>query len=154
MTAPPREDEMTSDDPTALADSLADASPAPRTRPHNTDRLFLRALPFYARHGVYDAERELGQRFIIDVDCWLDTRPAAWADDASLTVSYQGIYEQVAAVVADDPVHLIETLAERIATRLLDHFDMVEQVRVVVHKPGAPVTGVFGDVGIEIVRTR
>ncbi|MBN8915916.1 MAG: dihydroneopterin aldolase, partial [Rhizobiales bacterium] len=70
---------MTSDDPTALADTQPDASPAPRTRPHNTDRLFLRQLPFYARHGVYDAERELGQRFIIDVDCWLDTRPAAWA---------------------------------------------------------------------------
>lgn len=145
---------MTSDEPTALADTEAEASPAARPRPHNTDRLFLRALPFYARHGVYEGERELGQRFVIDVDLWLDTRPAAWADDAALTVSYQQAYEHVAAVVGDDPVHLIETLAERIAARLLDHFEIVEQVRVVVHKPGAPLTGVFGDVGVEIIRAR
>ncbi|QRG06019.1 dihydroneopterin aldolase [Xanthobacter dioxanivorans] len=145
---------MTADDPTALAEAGEESRAAERARPHETDRLFLRALPFYARHGVYDAERELGQRFIVDVDCWFDTRPAAWADDEALTVSYQGIYEQVAAVVTDDPVHLIETLAERIATRLLDHFEIVERVRVVVHKPGAPVTGVFGDVGIEIIRSR
>lgn len=145
---------MTADDPTALAEAGVQSSPSPSERPHSTDRLFLRALPFYARHGVFDAERELGQRFVVDVDWWLDTRPAAWADDEALTVSYQQVYEQVAAVVADDPVHLIETLAERIATRLLDHFETVEQVRVVVHKPGAPVTGVFGDVGVEIFRRR
>ncbi|MFS8038734.1 dihydroneopterin aldolase [Xanthobacter sp. AM11] len=145
---------MTPDDPTALAEAGAQTSARPSERPHNTDRLFLRALPFYARHGVFEAERELGQRFVIDVDCWLDTRPAAWADDQALTVSYQQVYEHVAAAVSDDPVHLIETLAERIATRLLDHFEVVEQVRVVVHKPGAPVTGVFGDVGVEIIRRR
>ncbi|MFG1375906.1 dihydroneopterin aldolase [Xanthobacter autotrophicus] len=145
---------MTSEDTPSLAEALADTEAGARARPLNTDRLFLRALPFYARHGVFEAERELGQRFVVDVDCWLDTRPAAWADDAALTVSYQQVYEQVAAVVTDDPVHLIETLAERIATRLLDHFEIVEQVRVVVHKPGAPVTGVFGDVGIEIIRGR
>lgn len=145
---------MTSDDTPSLAEAQVETEAGARTRPHNTDRLFLRALPFYARHGVFEAERELGQRFVVDVDCWLDTRPAAWGDDAALTVSYQQVYEHVAAVVTDDPVHLIETLAERIATRILDHFEIVEQVRVVVHKPGAPITGVFGDVGIEIVRSR
>lgn len=148
---------MTSDDPElqepgVLAEASATTSPA--GRPFQTDRLFLRALPFYAHHGVHAAERELGQRFVVDVDWWLDTRPAAWADDAALTISYQQVYEHVSAVVNDDPVHLIETLAERIATRLLDHFSLIEQVRVVVHKPGAPVTGVFGDVGIEIYRRR
>jgi len=145
---------MTPDEPDLLADPAAAADPLPAERPGQSDRLFLRNLPFYAHHGVYEAERELGQRFVVDADCWLDTRPAAWADDEALTVSYQQIYEQVAAVVGDDPVHLIETLAERIATRLLDHFALLEQVRVVVHKPGAPVTGVFGDVGIEIIRRR
>ncbi|MFG1365591.1 dihydroneopterin aldolase [Xanthobacter versatilis] len=145
---------MTSDDTPSLAEALAETEAGTRTRPHNTDRLFLRALPFYARHGLFEAERELGQRFVVDVDCWLDTRPAAWADDAALTVSYQQVYEHVSAVVTDDPVRLIETLAERIATRILDHFETVEQVRVVVHKPGAPISGVFGDVGIEIIRSR
>lgn len=144
------------------ADEGADLRPAdapaaavrPKPAPKGKDRVFLHALPFFARHGVYGAEQELGQRFVVDVDWWLDTRPAAWADDAALTVSYQHVYEQVRAVVEDEPVHLIETLAERIAMRLLDHFALIDEVRVVVHKPGAPITGVFGDVGVEILRRR
>lgn len=123
-------------------------------RPPRSDRLFLRGLPFFARHGLIPAEQELGQRFVVDADWWHDTRPAAWADDVSLTVSYQDVYTQIRAVVEDDSVRLIETLAERIATRLLDHFPLIQQVRVVVHKPGAPITGVFDDVGVEIYRTR
>lgn len=139
-------------DPTPLDVPACDAVSQPA--PSRSDRLFLRALPFFARHGVHEAERELGQRFVIDADWWLDTRPAAWADDAGLTVSYQDVYLQIQAVAQDEPVRLIETLAERIATRLLDHFPAIEQVRVVVHKPGAPITGIFGDVGVEIVRRR
>ncbi len=145
---------MTPEDPEALAD----AAPQPlaegrRGRPE-TGRLFLRGMAFFARHGAIDAERELGQRFLVDADLWLDTRPAAWADDEALTVSYQHVYDQVRLVMEDDPVNLVETLAERIATRLLDHFDAIDEVRVTVHKPGAPVAGIFADVGVEIVRSR
>ncbi len=135
-------------------DDLAEPKAVAAAGPHRSDRLFLRALPFFARHGAKSAEQTLGQRFVVDVDWWQDTRPAAWADDVSLTVSYQDVYDQVRAVVEDDTVRLIETLAERIAMRLLDHFSQIEQVRVVVHKPGAPITGVFGDVGVEIFRGR
>lgn len=143
---------MDPSDPAALATAEAEAAPAPA--PGRRDRIFLRGLQFYARHGAKKAEQAIGQRFVVDVDWWHDTRPAAWADDIALTVSYQEVYEHVRAVVEDDLVQLIETLAERIATRLLDHFPLMEQVRVVVHKPGAPITGVFGDVGVEIFRTR
>lgn len=145
---------MTPDDPDMLTESAVMADPSGAPRPPRSDRLFLRNLPFYAHHGVHQAEQELGQRFVVDVDWWLDTRPAAWADDEALTVSYQQVFEHVRTVVTDAPVHLIETLAERIASRILDHFEQIEQVRVVVHKPGAPVTGVFGDVGIEVFRSR
>jgi len=141
--------------PTQTA-ALATPDPAIAVEGHSprTDRLFLRAVPFFARHGVHAEEQTLGQRFVVDADWWLDTRPAAWADDAALTVSYQDVYDHIRAVVEDDPVHLIETLAERIASRLLDHFASVDQVRIAVHKPGAPISGVFGDVGVEILRRR
>ncbi|MGU3497120.1 dihydroneopterin aldolase [Xanthobacteraceae bacterium A53D] len=135
-------------EPTPVAEAETRAAPA------RNDKLFLRALPFFAYHGVHDEERRLGQRFVVDAEWWLDTRPAAWADDAALTASYQEVYEHIKAVVEDDPVNLIETLAERIASRLLDHFAIVDQVRITVHKPGAPITGVFGDVGVEITRRR
>ncbi|GGF62198.1 dihydroneopterin aldolase [Azorhizobium oxalatiphilum] len=142
------------DNPMPDPQPMAEAVPDNRARPPRNDRLFLRALPFFAHHGVYEEERRLGQRFIVDADWWLDARPAAWADKAELTVSYQDVYEHIKAVVEDDPVNLIETLAERIASRLLDHFPLIDQVRIAVHKPGAPITGVFGDVGVEITRQR
>lgn len=140
--------------PVPLAAELVaeEAFAAPAARRAPADRVFLRDVPFFGRHGVFPEEQVLGQRFVLDVEWWLDTRPAAWADDAALTVSYQAVYDHMKAVVEDEPVHLIETLAERIATRLLDHFPAVEQVRVVVRKPGAPISGVFGDVGVEIIR--
>lgn len=145
---------MTPDDPDALADTAPEAlAQESRARPE-TSRLFLRGMAFFARHGALEAERELGQRFLVDVDLWLDTRPAAWADDESLTVSYQHVYDQVRLVMEDDPVNLVETLAERVATRLLDHFEALDEVRVAVHKPAAPVAGIFADVGVEIIRSR
>lgn len=152
MSSTPSDDSA----PPPLAAELAstDAAPVRGTGRARSDRVFLRDVPFFGRHGVFPEEQVLGQRFVLDVDWWLDTRPAAWADDAALTVSYQAVYDQMKAVVEDDPVHLIETLAERIATRLLDHFPTIEQVRVVVRKPGAPISGVFGDVGVEIIRQR
>ncbi|TCT04720.1 dihydroneopterin aldolase [Aquabacter spiritensis] len=139
-------------DPAALATAETEARAA--AAPQRTDRLFLRGLPFFARHGVKEAERDLGQRFVVDAEWWIDTRPAAWADDVALTVSYQDVYDHVRAVMEDDTVHLIETLAERIATRLLDHFPQIDQVRIVVHKPAAPITGLFCDVGVDILRRR
>ncbi|MBB6308974.1 dihydroneopterin aldolase [Xanthobacter tagetidis] len=145
---------MRADEPEAAAEAEAMAAEGRTVPRHDLDRLFVKGMPFYARHGVYEAERELGQRFVVDCDCRLDTRPAAWADDEALTISYQKIYEQVRAVAEDDPVHLIETLAERIATRLLDHFQLLEEVSVTVHKPNAPVSGIFADVGVEITRRR
>ncbi len=152
MSSTPSDDSA----PAPLAAELAseDARTVPAARRAAGDRVFLRDVPFFGRHGVFPEEQVLGQRFILDVDWWLDARPAAWADDASLTVSYQAVYDHMKAVVEDEPVHLIETLAERIATRLLDHFPAMEQVRVVVRKPGAPISGVFGDVGVEIIRSR
>ena len=50
-------------------------------------------------------------------------------------------------------VKLIETLAERIAGRLLADFP-IEEVRVRVTKPNPPIQGHYESVGVEVVRTR
>ena len=55
---------MRADEPEAAAEAEAKATEG-RTMPrHDLDRLFVKGMPFYARHGVYEAERELGQRFV------------------------------------------------------------------------------------------
>ncbi|MBU3870880.1 dihydroneopterin aldolase [Streptomyces sp. 4503] len=117
------------------------------------DRVALRGLKARGHHGVLPHEREEGQDFVVDLVLGLDTRPAAADDDLGKTVHYGVVAEEVAAVVRGEPVDLIETLAERIADRCLEH-DVVREVEVVVHKPQAPITVPFDDVTITITRSR
>ncbi|WP_084361569.1 dihydroneopterin aldolase [Herbiconiux solani] len=134
----------------------ADLHGAPRASaaaPAELDLLTLTGLEVFAHHGVFDFERENGQRFVIDVDVWLDTAPAASGDDLARTVHYGELAVEISEAVAADPVDLIETLAERVASVVLAH-EPVERTRVVVHKPDAPITVPFADVSITIIRTK
>jgi 7,8-dihydroneopterin aldolase/epimerase/oxygenase len=117
------------------------------------DRVALRGLRAHGHHGVLAHEREQGQTFVVDLVLGLDTRPAAAEDDLAKTVHYGVVAEEVVDVVRGEPVDLIETLAERIAERCLEH-DAVQEVEVVVHKPRAPITVPFDDVTITITRSR
>ncbi|MFC4033557.1 dihydroneopterin aldolase [Streptomyces polygonati] len=117
------------------------------------DRVVLRGLRILGHHGVFQHEREDGQTFVVDVSLGLDTAPAAAGDDLTRTVHYGVLAEQVAAVVAGEPVDLIETLAQRIADTCLAH-EVVEEVEVTVHKPDAPITVPFDDVTVTIIRRR
>jgi dihydroneopterin aldolase len=117
------------------------------------DQVALRGLRVRGRHGVLGAEKSLGQWFTVDVVLHLDTRPAAADDDLSRTVDYGNLAEQVAAVVAGEPLDLIETLAQRVADVALDAA-AVTAVDVAVHKPEAPVTVPFDDVVVSVRRWR
>jgi 7,8-dihydroneopterin aldolase/epimerase/oxygenase len=117
------------------------------------DQIALRGLRVRGHHGVFDHERRDGQEFIIDAVLWTDTRAAAEADDLSRTVDYGSLAGRLAAIVSGEPVRLIETLAERLATACLAD-PGVEEVEITVHKPQAPVPHPFDDVAITIRRAR
>lgn len=117
------------------------------------DRVALRGLRGFGRHGVLPEEQVLGQPFLVDVRLGLDTRPAAKSDDVADTVDYSDLAARVVALVEGEPVRLIETLADRIAAECLAR-PRVENVEVTVHKPGAPVAVPFDDVSVTITRSR
>lgn len=116
------------------------------------DIIRLHNMPFHGRHGVNPEEQALGQRFEIDVEVFLDTRPAARQDDLRLTINYAHVYRTVKRIVEEERFALIETLAETIAMHLGQHFQP-EGVRVCVRKPHAPLQGIFDHVAVEIERT-
>lgn len=118
-----------------------------------TDEIVLTGLRVFGRHGVYQHEREDGQEFVIDLRLVLDLGPAAASDDVQDTVHYGELAERVAAVVAGEPVDLIETLAERIADAALADGRVRETV-VTVHKPQAPIALAFQDVAVTVRRAR
>ncbi len=118
-----------------------------------SDQLAVTGIEIYAHHGVLDFERRDGQVFVVDLVLGLDTRPAAASDDLARTVDYGTLVSQVRTAVENDPVDLIETLAERIADVCLAP-ELVEWVDVTVHKPNAPITTTFSDVALTIRRSR
>jgi 7,8-dihydroneopterin aldolase/epimerase/oxygenase len=115
------------------------------------DHITLTGLRVHAHHGVFDFEREAGQEFVTDVTAWLDFAAAARGDELAATVHYGELAVAVVDAVKRDPVDLIETLAERIASVVLG-FSAVQRTRVTVHKPNAPIEVPFDDVSVTIER--
>ncbi|GLX00666.1 dihydroneopterin aldolase [Microtetraspora sp. NBRC 16547] len=117
------------------------------------DSVRLVGLRARGRHGCLPAERELGQEFVVDVTLFLDTAPAAGGDDLAKTVNYGELAVRLAETVEGEPVNLIETLADRLASVCLA-YDLVDEVEVSVHKPAAPIPLPFDDVVVTIRRGR
>ena len=117
------------------------------------DRIALTGIGATGHHGVHQFERDAGQPFLADVVLHLDTRRAAAGDDLTRTIDYGVVARRVHAVLAGEPVALIETVAERIAATVLAD-PGVHTVDVTVHKPQAPVEVPFGDVSVSIRRDR
>ncbi|MGN7978173.1 dihydroneopterin aldolase [Microbacterium sp. 22195] len=115
------------------------------------DEILLTGLTVFGHHGVFDFERRDGQEFTIDLKLGLPLKDAAASDDVADTVHYGELADKVAAIVAGEPVNLIETLAQRIADAVLED-GRVRTVTVTVHKPHAPIEQTFADVAITIHR--
>ena len=117
------------------------------------DVIHLRGLDFYAYHGAMPEEQVLGQRFVVDMDLYCDLSKAGVSDNVEDTIHYGEVYQVIKACVTEEKYQLIERLAEVIARRVLAQFACLS-VRVEVHKPQAPVPGIFGDISVEIWRGR
>ncbi|KAJ1290818.1 hypothetical protein BS78_02G272200 [Paspalum vaginatum] len=118
------------------------------------DKLVLRGLQFHGFHGVKQEEKTLGQKFVVDVDAWMDLSTAGQTDSISDTVSYTDIYRIVKDVVEGPSQNLLESVAHRIASAALLKFHQVSAVRVEVKKPHVAVQGIVDYLGVEIVRYR
>lgn len=117
------------------------------------DRICLLGLREFGYHGVLAHERELGQEFVVDAEIELDLGRAARSDDVGDSVHYGELATALVAVVAGEPVNLIETLAERLTQTCLA-YPAVTAATVTVHKPNAPIAEAFADVSVRIRRVR
>ncbi|HET7415023.1 MAG TPA: dihydroneopterin aldolase [Arthrobacter sp.] len=117
------------------------------------DHIRLSGIAAIGHHGVFEHEKRTGQPFIADVVLYADLSAAAAADDLNLTVNYGEVAEHVKKMITDEQFELIETLADRMASSLLDKF-RIDGVEVTVHKPKAPIEVTFSDVSITVYRER
>lgn len=117
------------------------------------DKIVLKNMIFYAFHGVYEYEREQGQRFYVDLEIETDVSYAGVSDDLKSTVDYTAVYRQVKEIVENHRYQLLEALSSSIADAVLA-MNRVSGVRVGIRKPAVPIPGPIDYVEIDITRRR
>ena len=115
------------------------------------DKIILKGIQFYGYHGVSEAERELGQKYAVDIEIDFDLEPAGRSDNLNDTVNYSEIFRLVIEVGTSEKFLLIESLAQKIADAILSRFP-IETVLVRVKKLTPPIPGELEYAGVEIVR--
>ncbi|MEK3885253.1 dihydroneopterin aldolase [Paenibacillus sp. PL2-23] len=118
------------------------------------DRMIVRGMRFYGYHGVFPEENKLGQKFYVDLELTLDLAQAADTDDLNETINYAELHELTKGIVEGPPFKLIEALAGRIASSVLEAYTRINDVTVRVTKPNPPFDIHFDGVIIELKRKR
>jgi dihydroneopterin aldolase len=117
------------------------------------DKILISAIDCVANIGVTTEERTIKQRLSIDVELWVDSAKAARTDSIKDALDYSKVAVLVMEVCNSRHFHLIETLAELLASRILENFG-TPQVRVLVRKISPVVEPRVNHVSIDIVRSR
>ena len=116
------------------------------------DRIELRGMSFQGRHGARPGEWEQAQEFKVDIEVETDTAHAGQSDKLEDTVDYTKVRAAAREVIEGPSVHLLETLAGRIARSVLK-LPRVAAVQVRVVKRPASMEPIEA-AAVRIYRTR
>ena len=114
-----------------------------------SDKLVLTNMVFYGYHGAFDAEKELGQKFEVDLEIYTDLQNLG--DDTDYAFNYVDVYTVVKEIVEDREFNLVESLAEAISTQVLAMYD-IKKLVTRVRKHQVPVGGYLDYLEVEITR--
>lgn len=116
------------------------------------DKMYIKDLEIYAYHGVNIEEKNMGQRFIVSLELWLNLREAGQTDDLTKTVNYAELCHNIEKEFIKDKYDLIEKCAEELAQYVLLNYPLVEKVKILVKKPWAPIGKPLDYAAVEIER--
>ena len=116
------------------------------------DKISIKGLEIFANHGVFPEENKLGQKFVINVALYVDTRSAGLTDDLEQSVNYGTVCHQINDFLTANTYKLIERCAEELATHLLVSNPLVQEIDVEIEKPGAPIGLPLETVSVKIHR--
>lgn len=113
------------------------------------DKVFIKGLRIQTTIGFYQWEKEIKQTLVIDLTMGWDTAKAAENDELAKTLDYAEISTAIEIFANNNPVDLLETLAERIAQYLIADYH-IPWLQLKIGKPGAVHN--TDTVGVEIER--
>ena len=113
-------------------------------------KIRIKNIQLFGLHGVADKEKRTGQQFEIDIEAYADLQSAIDTDNINNTTDYSALYDRVVNVFSSKRYNLIETLASKIASVLIEDFHLLS-CKVIIRKPDAPINGILDTVEIEII---
>lgn len=103
------------------------------------DEIHIENLEFFARHGVFPEETKLGQKFIVSLTMYMNTRKAGKSDNLEVSVDYGAVSHFITDYMKENTFLLIEAAAENLLRELLLHFPLVKGIDLELKKPWAPI---------------
>lgn len=97
-------------------------------------------MEFFAFHGCFEAERVVGNRFLVNACLRYDCGLPALTDQIADALNYQAVYEVIAREMMQ-PSHLLEHVAQRILDALYAAFPQLESARIKISKMNPPLGG-------------
>jgi dihydroneopterin aldolase len=108
-------------------------------------------LSLYTHHGLTEAEREVGQRLVLDLRLDIGETDATVTDSIEDTVDYAEVCQLVALIAQQRSHNTLERLCSTIADRLLADYEL-EGVWVKAAKPEPPIALSVDEVSVEVWR--
>ena len=118
------------------------------------DQLRIKDLEVYAYHGLFGAEKELGQRFVLDLILDYDMTRAAKTGDLTASIHYGELAQDLTRWCQESKEDLIETLAYNLIDRIFLTHPLVQKVNLEVKKPWAPVPLPLETCSVKLVRQK
>lgn len=116
------------------------------------DKIHINNLEFFANHGVFPEETRLGQKFLVSLTMYVNTRPAGKSDDLSESINYGEVSSFITSFMKENTFRLIEAAAENLAEALMLRYPLLEGLTLELKKPWAPVGLPLDTVSVEITR--
>lgn len=117
------------------------------------DKIKIKDLEVFAKHGAFPEENILGQKFLVSVTMYMNTREAGMSDDLTKSIHYGEVSHFIRKFMEKQIFKLIETVAEKLAMELLINFPLMEKLDLEIKKPWAPIALPLDTVSVEISRS-
>ena len=109
----------------------------------------LSEMEFYAYHGCYDLEQQVGNRFCVELSLTTELGDVAAEDCVEKAVNYLDVYQTIARQMKIKQ-RTIERVAMNIIEALKSEFTAIEKVRCTVTKLAPPLGGKIGKVSVTL----
>lgn len=118
------------------------------------DKLTIKDLEIYANHGLYDAEKELGQKFLLSIDISYNMKDVAKSNNLDYSIDYGNLSKNLTRLFKEENYDLIESLAYKIVDYIFYHYKITQEVTVTIKKPWAPINLPLDTAMVKIARKK